>query len=131
MSAQDALWMPANYLGAWWWLICAAFAMPAAVLLFLTMIMNEKMSALLIARLLILGSLVCFALVPLNSGWLPFGVMFASVGGLFTTILIATKWCDRADKWEVLRRVSIFHRNHPTAADAAHATQRGRFKERI
>ncbi len=115
-TAQDALWYFPTVLGPTWWLICSAFALPAAVLLFLAMIMNEDFSALLVGRLMIMGSLVCFSLLPLNSGWLPFGVMFASVGGLWTTILIATKWCDRTDKWEVLRRLASFQRERPTTS---------------
>jgi hypothetical protein len=119
MNAQEALWYPITVIGPGWWLLCSAFALPAAVLLFLTMIMNEKMSALLLSRVLILGSLVCFGLIPLNSGWMPYGVMFASVGGLLTTVLIATKWCDRTDKWEVLRRLA------PRRNRSEHAHARG------
>lgn len=100
-EAQDALWYIPNHIGRLWWVIAAVSAACGAVTMFLYMIMNRAFSALLVARLLIVGSLVCFALIPLNSGWLPWGVMLGSVGGLMTAFLIATNWCERHDKAQI------------------------------
>ena len=98
MSPQDALWTIPNGFGATWWIVCSALAAPAALIMFVTMVMRHPFSALLVARVLIVGSLVCFAAIPLNSGWLPWGVLLASAGGLMAAILIATGWCEREDQ---------------------------------
>lgn len=102
MNAQDILWSLPATLGNTWWLICAAFAVPAGMGMFLYMIMNVPFSGLLLARMIIVASMVCFALAPLNSGWIPWGVLFASVGGLYATFLIASDWCGRENKWHDL-----------------------------
>lgn len=107
-EAQTALWYIPSQAGLLWWSICAVAAGTAALTMFLYLIMNQKFSGLLLSRMIITMSLVCFALVPLNSGWLPWGVLLASFGGLYASFLIATNWCDRHDKWEVL--MSIFRR---------------------
>jgi hypothetical protein len=98
-DAQTLLWTLPTSLGPFWWIICMLFSAPAAMLMVLYMIMRHPFNALLVARLMILGSLLMFALIPLNSGWMPWGVMMASAGGLFTTFLIASHWCERKDPW--------------------------------
>ena len=98
-NAQDVLWSLPSHLGPLWWVICTLFAGPAATMMVLYMIMRHPFNALMVSRLMILGSLITFALIPLNSGWLPWGVMLASVGGLLTTFLIASHWCERAHPW--------------------------------
>lgn len=105
MNAQDALWGPANYLGHGWWYICSAIAGTAALTMFLYMIMNQKFSALLVSRVILTASMVCFTLIPLNSGWLPWGVLLAAVGCFYASFLIATDWCNRHDKWQVMRGI--------------------------
>ena len=102
MSAQDLLWALPNKLGNAWWLLCAAFSAPASLGMFLYMAMNQPFSGLLLARLVIVASLVCFSLVPLNSGWLPWGVLLASIGGAYATFLIVTDWCGREHIWHDL-----------------------------
>lgn len=98
MNAQDAVWFVPNLFGSWWWVICAVPAAIAAALLFVTMVMNHPFDLLLVARIMVVGSLVSFACAPLNSGWVPWGILLASNGGLLTSILLATKWCERPDK---------------------------------
>jgi hypothetical protein len=102
-DAQALLWSLPNYLGNGWWYICSGISLAAAMTMFLYMIMNEKASALLAARVMIWLGLICFSLVPLNSGWVPWGVMIISMGALYTSFLIATDWCIRHDKWRVIR----------------------------
>lgn len=98
MSAQDLLWWLPSHMGDNWNWLVAAFAAPAVILMTLWMIVGHKWDALLLSRLLMLGAFVCFALAPLNSGWLPWGALLASMGGLLTSVLIATNWCGREDK---------------------------------
>ncbi len=104
-NAQALLWYLPNALGHGWWYICAVIAGCAAVTMFLYMIMNEKFSGLLMSRTIMCGGLLCFALVPLNSGWLPWGVLLISIGALHASFLIATDWCNRQDKWQRVREI--------------------------
>jgi len=108
LSAQALLWGIPNYFGHGWWYLCSGISLAAAMTMFLYMIMNEKASALLAARVMIWLGLICFSLVPLNSGWVPWGVLIMSCGMLYTSFLIATDWCTRHDKWRVIR--DIFNR---------------------
>lgn len=98
MNPQDALWQLPNALGNSWWLICAMFSLPAAALMMLKLIINEPLSLLTISRTVIVASLVAFGMTPLNSGWLPWGVLLASVGGFMAAVLLTTGWCNRADQ---------------------------------
>ena len=98
MTAQDLLWMIPSACGGWWNVLVSALAAPACVITFLWMVHGQRWSSLLFARLLMLGGFVCFALIPLNSGWLPWGALLTSAGGLLTSVLIATDWCNRPDK---------------------------------
>lgn len=98
MNPQDALWQIPTELGNVWWLICAAFSLPAATLMLLKLIINEPLSLLTISRTIIVASLVAFGMAPLNSGMVPWGVFLASVGGFMASILLATGWCNRADQ---------------------------------
>lgn len=98
MTAQELLWWLPSQMGNGWNWAVAAFAGPAVILMTLWMIVGHRWDALLFSRLLMLGSFVCFALTPLNSGWLPWGALLASIGGLLTSVLIATNWCGREDK---------------------------------
>lgn len=98
MNAQDALWSVPTDMGNLWWLICAAFALPAAILMTVKLIINEPFGLLTVSRAVIVGSLVAFGMAPLNSGWIPWGVLMASVGGLMAAALIATGWCTRKDQ---------------------------------
>ena len=102
-SAQDLLWYVPAMLGHGWWYICSAMALASALTWFLYLIMNERMSPLLVARMTICFGMVAFALVPLNSGWLPWGVMITTSGVFYSGFLIATNWCHRVDKWASLR----------------------------
>jgi len=101
-NSQDALWALPNALGAWWWGIAAFFATMGALTMFLYMFMNQPFSGLLMSRIILMAAMVCFALTPLNSGWLPWGVMLASIGGFYASFLIATDWCNRQNKWHDL-----------------------------
>lgn len=98
MTPQDTLWSFSNHFGDGWWLVCAGFALPTAFIMLLKMVVNEPFSALLVGRVFLMGGFLAFGVVPLNSGWLPIGVLLASVGGFISAILIATGWCDRKDK---------------------------------
>ena len=102
-NPQDLLWSIPSSLGNGWWLICSAFALPGAGLCFLYLIMNERMSVLVFSRLLMTGGLLAIGLVPLNSGWLPWGVLLLSAGGFCSYFLIATNWCNRHDKLDIIR----------------------------
>jgi hypothetical protein len=98
VTPQEMLWWLPSTLGNGWNWIVAAMAAPACVLMLLWMVIGHDWTALLFARLVMLGSFVCFALAPLNSGWLPWGALLAAAGGLLTSVLIATNWCERTDK---------------------------------
>ena len=100
---QELLWRLPNMLGHGWWYMCSGIATAALLTIFLYMIMNEKFSGLLVARSLLALSMLCFALIPLNSGWLPWGVLLLSAGGFYSYFLIATNWCNRHDKWDIMR----------------------------
>ncbi len=102
---QELLWRIPNMMGHGWWYMISGIATAAALTVFLYMIMNERFSALLVARSLLAGAMVCFALIPLNSGWLPWGVLLASAGSLYSGFLIATDWCTRHDKWARVREI--------------------------
>lgn len=105
MNPQELLWKLPNIMGHGWWYMCSAIATAAVLTIFLYMIMNEKFSGLLMARTLLAAGMLCFALVPLNSGWIPWGVLLASIGSLYSAFLIATDWCHRHDKWETVRAI--------------------------
>ena len=106
MEAHPFLeWVPHTIGHRWWYLACAAIALAACLTSFLFMIMNEKFSELLLSRVIICGGMLCFALVPLNPGWLPWGVMLTSAGYLFAAFLIATDWCHIENKWAHVRSI--------------------------
>lgn len=107
-GAQALLWKLPDVMGRGWWLMCSGIATAACLTMFLYMVMNQAFSGLLVSRVLLTGGMLCFALVPLNSGWLPWGVLITSVGCLYAAFLIATNWCERQDKWATFR--GIFHR---------------------
>ena len=98
MSAQEALWNLPNQLGGWWWLLCSAMAIPAAVMIMVRMVINEPFSLLTTARTLIAASMFAFGMIPLNSGFLPWAVLLTTAGGLLSSILIITNWCNRPDQ---------------------------------
>lgn len=104
MNAQDALWLLPTELGTLWWLICAAFALPAASIMLLKLIINEPFGLLTVSRSVIVGSLVAFGMAPLNSGWIPWGILMASVGGCMAAVLLATGWCNRPNPSASLSR---------------------------
>jgi hypothetical protein len=111
MNAQDALWYLPNALGHGWWYIVSGISAAALLTIFAYMIVNERFSRLLVARVLLAGSMLCFALVPLNSGWIPWGALLASLGCLHTAFMIATNWCERHDKWQRMREILTFSRH--------------------
>lgn len=98
MDAQTALWALPSRLDDIWWLVCAAFALPSAMMILVKMVINEPINLLTTSRVVIAGSLFFFGMVPLNSGFIPWGVLLACVGGFMTTTLIATGWCHREDQ---------------------------------
>jgi len=98
MTPQDTLWAFSNHFGDGWWLLCAAFALPAAFIMLLKMVINEPFSALLVGRVFLMGGFLAFGVAPLNSGWMPIGVLLASIGGCVSAVLIATNWCARKDQ---------------------------------
>lgn len=101
-NSQDALWIVPNALGPLWWIIASVLGWTGALLMFLYLIMNQQWSGLLLSRILIAAGLVCFGMAPLNSGWIPWGVMISSIGGCYVSFLIATDWCHRENKWQDL-----------------------------
>ncbi len=90
MSWQETLWAVPSALGGWWYLLLAAISGPAALVMFAYMILGQPVGARLLARLLLLAALVAFTLSPLNSGWLPWGALLASAGGLMVAALSAS-----------------------------------------
>ena len=98
MSPQDTLWAFSNHFGNSWWLVCSAFALPAAFIMLLKMVIHEPFSSLLVGRVFLMGGFLAFGVVPLNSGWMPIGAMLVSVGGFVSAVLIGTGWCERKDK---------------------------------
>ena len=117
-NPQDLLWSIPNMLGHGWWYLCSALAFIAMLTSFLYLIMNEKLSALLLSRVLLCAGMVCFWLIPLNSGWLPWGVLLTTSGYALASFLIATNWCHRQDKWETFRAILTGRK---------HADKRSRF----
>lgn len=109
---QELLWRIPNAFGHGWWYMCSGIATAALLTIFLYMIVNEKFSGLLVARSILAGSMVCFALVPLNSGWLPWGVLLSCVGSLHSAFLIATNWCERHDKWDIVKAIFLGRKEH-------------------
>lgn len=107
MTAQEALWYLPTQAGPWWNIGVALLAGPAVLIMFTAMVLNHPFNSLLVARILMLGSFVAFAMVPLNSGYLPWGALLASSGGLLTSILVATDWCNRPDP-SVTVRVALW-----------------------
>ncbi len=120
ITAQDLLWKIPGAMGHGWWYMCSAIATAATLTMFLYMIMNQRFSGLLISRVLMTGGMLCFALVPLNSGWLPWGVLLISIGALHASFLIATDWCNRHDKWQRVREILTGRRK----AQDAHSHRR-------
>jgi hypothetical protein len=113
-NAQDLLWFIPNLLGNWWWVVCAIFALPGAVLCFLYLIMNERFTIIILSRAIMSGGLVLIGMTPLNSGCLPWGVLLLSTGGCLAYFLLATNWCAHPDKWSIIRAWirSVGHRQH-------------------
>lgn len=104
MDAQTALWALPSKLDGIWWLVCAAFALPAATLIVVKMIINEPINLLTTSRVIIAGSLFFFGMTPLNSGFLPWGALLACIGGFLTSVLIATGWCNRPNRNDTVPR---------------------------
>jgi hypothetical protein len=102
-SAQDLLWSVPNFVGDWWWVACAIFAFPAALLCFLYLIMNEKFTIVILSRAILSGGMMLIGLTPLNSGCLPWGVLLVSTGGCLAYFLLATNWCAHDDKWAIVK----------------------------
>ena len=102
-NPQDLLWAFPTSMGNWWWVVCAVFSIVGATLCFLHLIMNERFSVVMLSRLLMTGGYIAIGMVPLNSGWLPWGVLLLSIGGCYTYFLIATNWCHRVDKWAIVK----------------------------
>lgn len=98
MDAQTALWVIPNKLGDAWWLVCAALAVPSAFMILLKLVINEPFNLLTTARVLIAASLFSFGMVPLNSGFLPWAALMSCAGGLLTSVLMITGWCNRQDQ---------------------------------
>jgi len=96
---QDALWGPPSAMGNGWWVMVGLIAAVSAAIHFLFLVMNQKFSALLVARMAIFVGIVMLALSPLNSGWLPWAALTFAVSTLLTGFLIATDWCNRQTPW--------------------------------
>jgi hypothetical protein len=101
-DAQSFLWYVPNLLGHGWWYICSAMGLVGSLTWFLYLIMNEKFSALLLSRMLIGMGMFMIGLIPLNWGWVPWGVLFITAGCFYAAVLVATGWCHRQDKWATL-----------------------------
>lgn len=102
-NPQELLWAVPSAVGNWWWVVCGVLAITAAILCFLYLIMNERFSAVIFSRVLMTGGYIAIGMTPLNSGWLPWGVLLLSAGGAYTYFLLATNWCMRHDKWSIIR----------------------------
>lgn len=98
-SAQDAVWAIPAFFGATWWVIGGVIGGIGAITMFLFMVMNQPFSALLLSRIIIMVAMALSALVPLNSGWLPWGWMLSQIGGCLAALLLATNWCERPHPW--------------------------------
>ena len=120
-NPQDLLWALPNLMGHGWWYMCSGLAAAALLTIFLYMIMNERFSSLLVARAMLAASMLCFALVPLNSGWIPWGVLLACTGSLYTAFLIATDWCHRHDKWQTVWNILTGRKRAPDAQRHYHS----------
>ena len=115
MSAQSALWSIPEALGWWWYASLSVMAAAAAIIMILKMVLHHPFDALLVARSIIVGGLVCFAYRPFNSGLSELGIGFFVTGSLFTACLVASGWCQREDKTTSLvpflwrRALALFH----------------------
>ena len=90
MSSQDALWRIPETLGWWWYGSISIMAGAAALIMIFKMILRHPFDALLVARCMIVGGLVCFAYRSANSGLSEIGIGFTVTGSLFTSVLVAT-----------------------------------------
>ena len=102
MSSQDALWRIPETLGWWWYGSISIMAGAAALIMIFKMILRHPFDALLVARCMIVGGLVCFAYRSANSGLSEIGIGFTVTGSLFTSVLVATNWCSRENQTEML-----------------------------
>lgn len=102
MSAQDALWSIPEALGWIWYATLSLMAAAAALIMILKMILHHPFDALLVARFWVVGGLICFAYRVFNSGLSEIGIAFTITGSLFTSLIIASGWCNRPEPRQML-----------------------------
>lgn len=98
MSWQDVLTALPDRMGWTWFALWGALALGAAALMFVHLIKDEPFSALLISRVLLGIGLLMIPLSALQPGWQPWINVFFASGGLLSSVLISTNWCNRPDK---------------------------------
>lgn len=102
MSAQDALWSIPEALGWIWYATLSLMAAAAALIMILKMILHHPFDALLVARFWVVGGLICFAYRVFNSGLSEIGIAFIVTGSLFTSLIMASGWCNRPEPRQML-----------------------------
>lgn len=108
---------------AWaWFALWGLLALAAAAIMFVHLIKDEPFSALLVSRVLLGIGLLLIPLSALQPGWQPWINVFFASGGLLSSVLIATNWCNRPDqsvsmiraigRWVVARFDALYARAH-------------------
>lgn len=98
MSWQDILTSVPDRMGWAWFAVWGALALAAAAIMFVHLIKDEPFSALLVSRVLLGIALLLIPLSALQPGWQPWINAFLATGGLLSSVLIATNWCNRPDQ---------------------------------
>ena len=97
-SWQDILTALPDRMGWLWFALWGALALTAAAIMFVHLIKDEPFSALLVSRVLLGIGLLLIPLSALQPGWQPWINAFLATGGLLSSTLIATNWCNRPDQ---------------------------------
>lgn len=110
-SWQDLLAIPPDFFGWGWSVVWGVMGLVASVIMFLTMILHHPFSALLVSRVILGFGLLLMGLNVLQPGWAPYVFACYAVGGLMSSLLIATNWCNREDQsvpmWRAVSRWAL------------------------
>lgn len=110
-SWQDLLAIPPDQLGWGWSAVWGVMGLVASMVMFLTMILHHPFSALLVSRVILGLGLLLLGLKMLQPGWGPYVDACYAVGGLLSSLLIATGWCNREDQsvpmWRAVLRWTL------------------------
>ena len=107
MSAQTALWSVPEYLGWWWYGTLSLISAVTVLIMLFKLILGWQFGALMFARCLICGGLVCFTYRSGNSGFSEFGIALTVLGSFLSSLLLAFDWCARTHPLNDLIRIVV------------------------